>query len=135
MWLFKSTMNSRPLRICSKIQGLFNATTLTRTPSVFQTSDFGKRHLQNEQQVTKQNMRGRRGRVLTHLASHADILLARHAIFRDEPKECLRGRLLLTCTVFKSELISTLTGAVSSVLAGSHLAAAKVAITLDTRLP
>ena len=33
------------------------------------------------------------------LASHADILLARHAIFppqrlRDEPKECLRGRLL-----------------------------------------
>ena len=31
-------------------------------------------------------------------ASHADILLARHAIFgeerlRDEPKECLRGRL------------------------------------------
>ena len=35
------------------------------------------------------------------LASHADILLARHAIFppneerlRDEPKECLRGRLI-----------------------------------------
>ena len=27
------------------------------------------------------------------LASHADILLARHAM-RDEPKECLRGRVL-----------------------------------------
>ena len=37
------------------------------------------------------------------IASHADILLARHAIFpqrlRDEPKECLRGRLwvVLVC--------------------------------------
>ena len=35
------------------------------------------------------------------LASHADILLVRHAIFpgeerlRDEPKECLRGRLIV----------------------------------------
>ena len=32
---------------------------------------------------------------LATLASYANILLARHEILRDEPKECLRRRLLL----------------------------------------
>ena len=46
-----------------------------------------------------QKLSGLCGRAPRRVASHTDILLARHAIvgeerLRDEPKECLRRRLL-----------------------------------------
>ena len=42
---------------------------------------------------------------------------------------------LLTCTVFKSELITILTGTVLFVLTWPHLITAKVTITLNTAFP
>ena len=57
--------------------------------------------------------RGNSKMAYSYLASYADILWARHARLRDEPKECLRRRLILTLCLSASLTIRILSPEVS----------------------